>query len=158
MVGGISLHGAEQPGHMDRPQAKSGYLLPPTRPKPLMGGSFFVIKHGEEDWLVLAQDKINATSFADAVKKLNFAVDLIKQKIPKMKVFCIANVIVASDQTWKQHEFTCPYLLVRDHEINDFYTVHFGPAFSFLRTSWRKSFEAQQLQVVLPQPSKKAKP
>lgn len=118
---------------------------------------FFVIKHGEEDWLVLAQDKINATSFADAVKKLNFAVDLIKEKIPKMKVFCIANVIGASDQTRKQDEFKCPYLLVRDHEIDDFYTVHFGPAFSFLRTRWLKSFEAKQLQGVLPQPSKKAK-
>jgi hypothetical protein len=51
-----------------------------------------------------------------------------------MPVLVVAQVIGASESTRAQHECTHPYLLVRDIEVNVFYTPTFAPAVHFLRS------------------------
>ena len=86
--------------------------------------------------LVLYQDKINAAGFPDAVKDLNLAAKILTEEL-KVHVLCIANVIDASDQTRSLLNFKYPYLLVRDSELDKFYTTNFAPAMRFLRTRFR---------------------
>jgi hypothetical protein len=81
--------------------------------------------------LVLIQDTINAAGFGGAVAALNKAANLLKEE--GMRVLCIANVIGASSKTRSQSNFTFPYILVRDSEIDKFYSVNFAPAIRFLR-------------------------
>ena len=83
--------------------------------------------------LVLYQDKINAAGFPNAVEDLNLAAKILTEKL-KVEVLCIANVIDASGQTRSQSNFEYPYLLVRDSELDEFYTTNFAPAMRFLRT------------------------
>ena len=86
--------------------------------------------------LVLYQDKINAAGFPNAVEDLNLAAKILTKKL-KVEVLCIANVIDASGQTRSQSNFEYPYLLVRDSELDEFYTTNFAPAMRFLRTRFR---------------------
>ena len=97
---------------------------------------FYVIRNeydSDNHWIVLIQDEMTAST---AVDKLNLACQMIHDKIPDWKVFCIVNVIGAGEHTPKQDDIKCPYLLIGDKEIEQFYTVHFAPAFRFLRQRW----------------------
>ena len=98
---------------------------------------FFVAQtKDEKKCLVLYQDKINAAGFPDAVNDLNLAARILTKKLA-MPVLCIANVIGASSQTRSQSRFDYPHLLVRDSELDAFYTPNFSPAMRFLRTRFR---------------------
>lgn len=99
---------------------------------------FFVAQAKDESQkcLVLYQDKINAAGFPNAVKDLNLAARILKQNL-NMPVLCIANVIGASSQTRSQSRFEYPYVLVRDEELDGFYTTNFSHAMRFLRTRFR---------------------
>jgi hypothetical protein len=96
-----------------------------------------VTRDGNNKCLVLYQDKINAVGFTKAVDDLNLAADILKTRLA-MPVLCIANVIGASGETIKQSEFKHPCVLVRDSELDRFYTPNFAPAIQFLRTRFVK--------------------
>mmetsp|Transcript_26748 Transcript_26748/g.63795 ORF Transcript_26748/g.63795 Transcript_26748/m.63795 type:complete len:670 (-) Transcript_26748:1516-3525(-) len=109
------------------------YYHPSTTNHPWVDRFFLAKREDSSLYLVLYQDKINAEGFTDAVKKINLAVNMIKENLPTYKVLCILNVIGASSQTKKQSDLVAPYVLVRNDEIERFYTVHFAPAIRFLR-------------------------
>ena len=91
--------------------------------------------------LVLYQDKVNAAGFTGAVVGMNRAANLVQQNCDGLSVLCIVNVIGASARTRKQSEFKFPYALVRDAEVDGFYSTQFAPAIRFLRERWLKSLE-----------------
>lgn len=110
---------------------KTAYYHPSASNHPWVDRFFFV--GGGSNWcLILYQDKINATSFGDAVAKLNLAAEMAINHLD-CKVLCIANVIGASTRTTAQNNFKFPHVLVRDSEIDKFYTSHFAPAIRVLR-------------------------
>lgn len=64
-----------------------------------------------------------------------------QQNCDGLSVLCIVNVIGASERTRKQNEFEFPYVLVRDAEVDGFYSTQFVPVRRFLREQWLKSLE-----------------
>ena len=92
--------------------------------------------------LVLYQDKVNAAGFTGAVAGLNRAANLVQQNCDGLSVLCIVNVIGASERTRRQKEFEFPYVVVRDAEVDGFYSTQFAPAIRFLRERWLKILEA----------------
>lgn len=85
--------------------------------------------------LVLAQDKVNASDFADACDKLNKAASLLTGNSQKLKhVLLIVNVIGASDNTRAQSRLEWPHVLIRGRqEVKKFYTAHFADMVWFAR-------------------------
>ena len=83
--------------------------------------------------LVLAQAKVNKADFSKAVKLLNAAAALLAQETGIHDVLCIANVIGASSGTRAQSNFNVPYILIRDHEVKDFFSVNFAVPIEFAR-------------------------
>ena len=84
---------------------------------------------------VLAQDKVNASDFSDACRKLNKAAHLLTEKSSTLKnVLLIVNVIGASEGTRAQSELEWPFVLIRGYEeVRKFYTQHFGDMVWFAR-------------------------
>lgn len=117
------------------------YFHPATANHPYVD-RFFVASDGKEgstQCLVLYQDMVNSASFSEAVTKLIFAVKSLKPFLEekKMRVLCIANVIGAGNTfTSAQSKFTVPFVLVRNKEIEAFYSVHFAPAIRHMRRKW----------------------
>jgi len=58
---------------------------------------------------------------------------LLKEKHSDMEVLCILNVIGAGSKTTSQQGLNFPYVLVRDWELEMFYTAHFAPVARFIR-------------------------
>ena len=91
-------------------------------------------KDSGERCLVLAQDKINADGFPDAVKHLNLAASLLSKASGINDVLCIANVIGATEKTRAQQEFKTPYILIRgEKEVKNFFSVNFAVPIVFAR-------------------------
>lgn len=107
---------------------KLGVYYPPGLANHPWIDRFFVAETKQEErCLVLYQDKINSTGFPGAVEDLYLAAKILTKEL-SMPVLCIANVIGASDHASSQSKFEYPYLLVRDSELEDFYTTNFAPA------------------------------
>jgi hypothetical protein len=88
-----------------------------------------------ERCLVLYQDNIHSQSFSAAVEALNTAADaFVSEGWKKSQILCVAHVIGASKDTRSQSDFKYPYLLVRDHELNLFYTPSLAPTLMFARS------------------------
>jgi len=88
--------------------------------------------------LVLAQDKINASDFSDACRKLNKAARLLTTNSATLNhVLLIVNVIGASEGTLTQRtrsELEWPFVLIRgQEEVKKFYTQHFADMVWFAR-------------------------
>mmetsp|Transcript_7043 Transcript_7043/g.17346 ORF Transcript_7043/g.17346 Transcript_7043/m.17346 type:complete len:543 (-) Transcript_7043:28-1656(-) len=85
--------------------------------------------------LVLAQDKVNASDFPDACRKLNKAALLLTTNSDTLKdVLLIVNVIGATDTTRTQSELEWPFVLIRgQEEVKKFYTPHFADMVWFAR-------------------------
>jgi hypothetical protein len=84
--------------------------------------------------LVLAQDKVIAAGFIQAVKEdLNEAADLLTAKSGIEDVLLIVNVIGASDLPRSQSSLRFPQILVCNAEVDDFYSVNFSPMIHFPR-------------------------
>jgi len=84
-----------------------------------------------ERCLVIYQDKASAAKFSEAVDCLNKAANALESGFKS--VLCIAQVIGASDAMRAQQNFEHPYILIRDHEVESFYTRTFAPAVRFIR-------------------------
>jgi hypothetical protein len=82
--------------------------------------------------LLYVQDKINQDGFPDAVDDLSKAADVLS-KVVGAPVLCVAHVIGAADQTRAHTRFRHAYILVRDAEVDAFYTPSFAPAIRFVR-------------------------
>ena len=84
---------------------------------------------GGSEVLCLFQSKINA-DVAGAIEGLNQAAEeLGALKVP---VLCVAHVVGASDKTTAQQGFRHAYILVREQEVEQFYTPTFARATHFL--------------------------
>ena len=85
--------------------------------------------------LVLAQDKVNASDFPDACRKLNKAARLLTTNSATLNhVLLIVNVIGASKLTRAQSELDWPFVLIRgQEEVEKFYTPHFADMVWFAR-------------------------
>jgi hypothetical protein len=75
--------------------------------------------------IVLYQDKLGKNGFSKAVDDLNSAATLLEKKF-HLPILCIVNTVDATNLTRHQMEFSFPYLLVRQPELNQFY----GPVFA----------------------------
>jgi hypothetical protein len=113
---------------------RGAYYYPSNSSHPAVDRAFIAVHKDDttKECLVLVQDKINAEGFPKAVKDLNAAANLLKTF--DRPVLCIANVIGAGNLTKSQAIFKHPYVLVRDIEVDSFYSVNFAPAIRFLRS------------------------
>ena len=97
----------------------------------------YVAQHPRESkcCLVLAQDKVNASDFPDACRKLNKAADeLMKVSQDFESALLVVNVIGAGEDTRSQSELKWPHILIRDRrEVELFYTKHFADMVWFAR-------------------------
>jgi hypothetical protein len=110
------------------------YYYPSNDSHPSVDRAFVAVHKDDatKECLVLVQDKINARGFPKAVKDLNLAAAILKTA--SRPVLCIANVVGAGPLTTSQGGFEHPYVLVRDSEVDSFYSVNFAPAIRFLRS------------------------
>eukprot|EP00978_Attheya_sp_CCMP212_P041336 scaffold235684_cov50-Attheya_sp.AAC.2 len=115
---------------------RGAYYYPSNSSHPAIDRAFIAVHKDDmtKECLVLVQDKINAEGFPKAVKDLNTAAKLLKTI--DRPVLCIANVIGAGHLSKSQANFEHPYVLVRDSEVDSFYSVNFAPAIRFLRSVW----------------------
>eukprot|EP00978_Attheya_sp_CCMP212_P006119 scaffold13790_cov54-Attheya_sp.AAC.1 len=91
---------------------------------PLIDCAFVAVHPNGGKCLVVAQDKVNATTFTKAITDLNEAATLISENAGIHDVLVIVNVIGASDKKKSQVHLNCPYiLLVRSNEVDDFYSI-----------------------------------
>jgi hypothetical protein len=84
-----------------------------------------------EKCLVLIQDRVYKKGLPKAVDALNCAADALR-KVLDVPVLCIANVVGAT-LTTAQDNFRYPFILVRDPEVESFYTTTFASAIRFVR-------------------------
>jgi hypothetical protein len=135
----LAWEGAEKKLVWNGLQPKLGeYYHPGQANHPWIDRFFIAVTKDGKKCLVLYQDKINAVGFTKAVGDLNLAADILTAGLA-MPVLCIANVIGASSETIKQSVFKHPYVLVRDSELDSFYTPNFAPAIQFLRTHFSEN-------------------
>jgi hypothetical protein len=113
---------------------RGAYYYPSNSSHPAVDRAFIAVHKDDttKECLVLVQDKINAEGLPKAVKDFNTAAKLLKTF--DRPVLCIANVIGAGNLTKSQAIFKHPYVLVRDIEVDSFYSVNFAPAIRFLRS------------------------
>ena len=106
----------------------------------------FVARNREdrELCLVLAQDKVNASDFPDACRKLNEAARLLTTNSATLNhVLLILNVIGASEGTRAQSKLEWPFVLIRgQQEVRNFYTTHFADMVWFARQRHLLSLES----------------
>jgi hypothetical protein len=113
------------------------YCFPRNTSHPLIDRACMAYNKDEPDdkkkWcLVIYQDKINNDGFAVAVESLNTAAASLKRKL-NIPVLCVAHVIGAGGGTKAQTNFEHPYVLVRDHELAQYYTPSFASAVQLVR-------------------------
>jgi mRNA-degrading endonuclease HigB of HigAB toxin-antitoxin module len=102
--------------------------------KPLLIDRAFVAVHPNgENCLVLAQDKVNRTTFTKAITDLNEAATLLSANTGIHDVLVVVTVIGASDRTKSQIRLKFPHILVRSIEVDDFYSVNFAPLVRYAR-------------------------
>ena len=107
------------------------YYAPSTMQNPLIDRAF-VASYGRDQAVVLIQDKLNK-DVPKAVKDLNTAANLIREQNQEMEVLCIVNVIGAGSATTAQDSLEYPYALVREQELDAFYSVNFSGVARFAR-------------------------
>ena len=107
------------------------YYAPSAMQHPLIGRAF-VSSDGRDQAAVLIQYKLNK-DVPKAVKDLNTAANLIRAQNTEMEVLCIVNVIGAGAATTAQQSLEHPYTLVREGELDDFYSVNFSGVARFAR-------------------------
>ena len=97
----------------------------------------YVAQHPRESslCLVLAQDKVNASDFPGACRKLNKAADELMQVSKDFEsALLVINVIGADEDTRSQSELNWPHILIRGRrEVEKFYTAHFADLVWFAR-------------------------
>jgi hypothetical protein len=109
------------------------YFHPKVGNHPLIDRAFIAVHPNGGVCLVLAQDKVNATTFSKAITDLNEAAALLSAKSGIHDVLVIVNVIGASDNTKSQHRLEFPYILARNTEVDDFYSINFAPMVRYAR-------------------------
>ena len=107
------------------------YYAPSAMQHPLIDRAF-VASNGRDQAAVLIQDKLNK-DVPKAVKDLNTAANLIRAQNTEMEVLCIVNVIGAGAATTAQQSLEHPYTLVREGELDGFYSVNFSGVARFAR-------------------------
>jgi hypothetical protein len=109
------------------------YFHPEAANHPLIDRAFVAVHPRGGNCLVLAQDKVNATTFAKAITDLNEAAALLSAKHNIIDVLVVVNVIGASDKTRFQDHLNFPYILVRSIEVDGFYSINFAPMVRYAR-------------------------
>jgi hypothetical protein len=109
------------------------YFHPSVANHPLIDRAFVAVHPNGGICLVLAQDKVNATTFPKAVTDLNEAAALLSAKTGIHDVLVVVNVIGASEKTKAQDQLNFPYILVRSIEVEDFYSINFAPMVRYAR-------------------------
>jgi hypothetical protein len=109
------------------------YFHPSAANHPLIDRAFVAVHPNGGNCLVLAQDKVNATTFPKAVTDLNEAAALLAAKTGIHDVLVVVNEIGASDKTKSQDQLNVPYILVRSIEVDDFYSINFAPMVRYAR-------------------------
>jgi len=107
------------------------YYAPSAMQHPLIDRAF-VASYGRDQAVVLIQDKLNK-DVPKAVKDLNTAANLIQAQHTEMEVLCIVNVIGVGTATTAQDSLEHPYTLVREGELDGFYSVNFSGVARFAR-------------------------
>ncbi|CAB9528265.1 hypothetical protein SEMRO_2185_G318130.1 [Seminavis robusta] len=107
------------------------YYAPSARQHPLIDRAF-VASYGRDQAVVLIQDKLSKDE-PKAVKDLNAAANLIRAQNTEMEVLCIVNIIGAGAATTAQDSLEHPYTLVREDELDGFYSVNFSGVARFAR-------------------------
>jgi len=94
--------------------------------------------------LVLSQDKVNASNFPGACRKLNIAADELMQVSQDFEsALLVVNVIGAGEDTRSQSELKWPHILIRGRrEVESFYTEHFADMVWFARQRHLLSLES----------------
>ena len=90
-------------------------------------------QHDQTQCMVIYQDKVNASDFGTACKSLEKAADLLSKSTGIDEVLLVVNVIGASEKTKSQKAMKWPYILVRNHEIRDYYSRNFASMVKFAR-------------------------
>eukprot|EP00978_Attheya_sp_CCMP212_P041524 scaffold239002_cov62-Attheya_sp.AAC.2 len=112
----------------------TGYYFHPKAPNhPLIDRAFVAVHPNGGKCLVVAQDKVNATTFSKAIADLNEAATLLSENAVIHNVLVLVNVIGASDKTKSQAHLNYPYILVRSNEVDDFYSINFAPMVKYAR-------------------------
>ena len=90
------------------------------------------------------QDKVNASDFPDACRKLNKAADELMQVSQDFgSALLVVNVIGACEDTRSQSELKWPHILIRGRrEVELFYTKHFADMVWFARQRHLLSLES----------------
>jgi hypothetical protein len=86
---------------------------------------------GSQRALLCAHDNING-ALPDAVHALDKAAGVLSAAVG-VPVLCMAQVFGNMSDTAAQEGLHHPYVLVRDHEVEAFYTPSFAPAIHFVR-------------------------
>lgn len=109
------------------------YYAPRVVNHPLVDRAFIArhISSGDKCF-VLILDRLNK-DIPKAVKDLNSAASLIKAKHPSIEVLCIVNVIDATSRSTAQTSLDYPHVLVREDEVDAFYSVNFAQVARFAR-------------------------
>eukprot|EP00522_Entomoneis_paludosa_P001263 CAMPEP_0172470944 /NCGR_PEP_ID=MMETSP1065-20121228/67556_1 /TAXON_ID=265537 /ORGANISM="Amphiprora paludosa, Strain CCMP125" /LENGTH=663 /DNA_ID=CAMNT_0013229021 /DNA_START=434 /DNA_END=2425 /DNA_ORIENTATION=+ len=112
---------------------RKNYYAPRVANHPLIDRAFIAMHPlSGDECFVLIQDKVNK-DVSKAVEDLNSAARLIKGKHPSMEVLCIVNVIGATSNTAAQDNLEYSHVLVREDELDAFYSVNFAPVARFAR-------------------------
>jgi hypothetical protein len=109
------------------------YFHPSVANHPLVDRAFLAVHPSGGHCLVLAQDKVNATTFPKAVTDLNEATAILSSETGIPDVLLVVNVIGASEKTKAQNQLKFPYILVRSIEVDDFYSINFPPMVRYAR-------------------------
>eukprot|EP00978_Attheya_sp_CCMP212_P010539 scaffold25570_cov43-Attheya_sp.AAC.1 len=107
------------------------YYHPACEIHPWVDRACIVLDNEGDRCVVLYQDKIN-NDLPKAVAGLNSAAKLM-HAAGWERVLCVAHVVDASDQTRVQNTFDDPYVLIRNDQLNDYYSLHFAPAIRYVR-------------------------
>lgn len=116
------------------------YYAPSAMQHPLIDRAFVASYDGDKA-VVLIQDKLSK-DVPKAVRDLNTAANLILAQNSEMEVLCVVNVIGAGQATTAQDSLEHPYILVREAELDKFYSVNFSCVARFARQ--RKELTAFQ--------------
>ena len=126
---GEPLKATEHASHVQR----HTYLYPRLASHPAIDRACLISDERSNTALLIAQDKVNG-DLSKTVQDLNTAADKLGAAL-KVSVLCVAHVVGASDKTTAQQGFRHAYILVREQEVEEFYTPTFARAIRFLRAS-----------------------
>ena len=111
------------------------YYHPKISNHPWIDRAYVAIHPTKTLCLVLVQDKVNASDFANACDKLNKAADSLTELSKDLtRALLIVNVIGASEGTHAQSSLNWPHILIRgQEEVRQFYSVNFADMVWFAR-------------------------